>query len=66
LDNDLSRFDSFLKNAKARKEPRRDAREFFAQYTAQRSQRSAAVDVVKADEAQQSKQPLKEKEDFLK
>jgi hypothetical protein len=63
LDNDLSRFDGFLSNAKARKEPKRHAKEVIKEYLEHRGRDTAPAKPTEAVKAKQPKQPIG---DFIK
>jgi hypothetical protein len=63
LDNDLSRFDGFLKNAKARKEPKRHAKEVIKEYLEYRGRDTAPAKPTKVVKTDKPKQP---KGDFIK
>lgn len=61
MDNDLSRFDALLENAKARKLPKIDYKDALSEYEAYKAQKNAPEKVTTpAIEATKKKQPTKD------
>jgi hypothetical protein len=60
LDNDLSRFDGLLNNAKGRRQPRKDFKDALKEFKAYKAQRDAPKKVTTPASKATKKQPNKD------
>lgn len=60
MDNDLSRFDGLLNNAKGRRQPRKDFKDALKEFKAYKAQRDAPKKVTTPASKATKKQPNKD------